>query len=213
MIKGSLKVKNTNDKNSAGATFAVNAGNVKLRASMTEAIIVNGPSFNGLALSLEKPGSFIIDYNVPKKDIRFQFMNSIKVAEKPINLNYIHFRNDNRTILDGTIVFDSANKVSVNHVVGSGNAKLKYTYLHAGVTTFEQSYDVAKETWDFAVSRKVYGDDVVKASYQSSKKLLGLDWTRTTKQNGSFKISASFVVGEQLKTPNICAESSWDFEM
>ncbi|KAL8087759.1 hypothetical protein AgCh_037784 [Apium graveolens] len=213
MIKGSLKVKNTNDKNSAGATFAVTAGNVKLRASMTEAIIVNGPSFNGLALSLEKPGSFIIDYNVPKKDIRFQFMNSIRVAEKPISLNYIHFRNDNRTILDGTIAFDSANKVSVNHVVGSGNAKLKYTYLHGGVTTFEQSYDVAKETWDFAVSRKVYGDDVVKASYQTSKKLLGLDWSRTTKQNGSFKISASFVVGEQLKTPNISAETSWDFEM
>ncbi|KAL8087758.1 hypothetical protein AgCh_037784 [Apium graveolens] len=188
MIKGSLKVKNTNDKNSAGATFAVTAGNVKLRASMTEAIIVNGPSFNGLALSLEKPGSFIIDYNVPKKDIRFQFMNSIRVAEKPISLNYIHFRNDNRTILDGTIAFDSANKVSVNHVVGSGNAKLKYTYLHGGVTTFEQSYDVAKETWDFAVSRKVYGDDVVKASYQTSKKLLGLDWSRTTKQNGSFKV-------------------------
>ncbi|XP_074358347.1 outer envelope pore protein 24A, chloroplastic-like [Apium graveolens] len=213
MIKGSLKVKNTNDKNSAGATFAVTAGNVKLRASMTEAIIVNGPSFNGLALSLEKPGSFIIDYNVPKKDIRFQFMNSIRVAEKPISLNYIHFRNDNRTILDGTIAFDSANKVSVNHVVGSGNAKLKYTYLHGGVTTFEQSYDVAKETWDFAVSRKVYGDDVFKTSYQTSKKLLGLDWSRTTKQNGSFKISASFVVGEQLKTPNISAETSWDFEM
>lgn len=122
------------------------------------------------------------------QDIRFQFMNSIRVAEKPINLNYIYFRNDNRTILDGTIVLDSANKVSVNHVLGSGNAKLKYTYLHGGVTTFEQSYDVAKETWDFAVSRKVYGDGMIKASYQTSKKLLGLDWTRTTKQNGSFKV-------------------------
>uniref|UniRef100_A0A164WEG9 Outer envelope pore protein 24, chloroplastic n=1 Tax=Daucus carota subsp. sativus TaxID=79200 RepID=A0A164WEG9_DAUCS len=188
MIKGSLKVKNTNDKNSAGATVAVNAGNVKLRASMTEAIIVNGPSFNGLALSLEKPGSFIIDYNVPKKDLRFQFMNSVKVAEKSINLNYIHFRNDNRTILDGTVVFDSANKVSVNHVLGSGNAKLKYVYLHRGLTTFEPSYDVAKDSWDFAVSRKVHGDGMVRASYQTSKNLLGLDWTRTTKQNGSFKV-------------------------
>lgn len=115
-------------------------------------------------------------------------MNTVRIVEKPINLSYVHFKNDNRTILDGTLVFDLTNKVSANHVVGSGNAKLKYTYVHGGVTTFEPSYDIAKDCWDFAVSRKVYGNDVFKATYQTSSKALGLDWTRTSKHNGLIKV-------------------------
>lgn len=114
-------------------------------------------------------------------------MNSIKVAEKPLNLTYIHSRNDNRTILDGNLAFDPANKVSVNHMLGSGNCKLKYTYVNQGVTTYEPSYDF-KNSWDFAVSRKVYGDDVFRASYQTSSKAMGLEWSRNSKMNGRFKV-------------------------
>ncbi|KDO84516.1 hypothetical protein CISIN_1g028082mg [Citrus sinensis] len=139
-MKASLKGRYETDKDRgvAAATVAFNAGDVKLRASLTDATVVNGPSLNGLALAVEKPGFFIVDYNVPKKDFRFQFMNSVRVADKPLNLTYIHGRGDNRTILEGTLVFDSANKVSANHVLGSGNCKLKYTYVHGGLTTFEQ---------------------------------------------------------------------------
>lgn len=120
-------------------------------------------------------------------------MNTVKVAEKPLNLTYIHSWADNRTILDGTLVFDSANKVSANHTLGSGNCKLKYTYVHEGATTFEPSYDVAKNSWDFAVSRKVYGDDVFKATYQTTSKVLGLEWTRNLKSSGNFKVG-NFVI-------------------
>lgn len=115
-------------------------------------------------------------------------MNTVRVAEKPLNLTYIHSRGDNRTILDGTLVFDSANKVSANHILGTGNSKLKYTYVHHGVTTFEPCYDLAKNSWDFALSQRVYGDDVFKASYQTSSKILGLEWSRSSKFNGSFKV-------------------------
>uniref|UniRef100_A0A5B7ANW2 Uncharacterized protein n=1 Tax=Davidia involucrata TaxID=16924 RepID=A0A5B7ANW2_DAVIN len=212
-MKASLKARYDTDKSAAGATLAVNAGNVKLRASMTDATIVNGPSLNGLALAVEKPGFFIIDYNVPKKDFRFQFMNTIRVSDKPLNLTYIHSRGDKRTILDGTLVFDSANKVSANHVLGSGNCKLKYTYVHQGVTTFEPSYDAARNSWDFAVSRKVFGEDVFRASYQTPNKALGLEWSRNSKLNGSFKISASLNLAEELKMPKLSAESTYDFEM
>ncbi|KAM7514144.1 hypothetical protein LguiA_003727 [Lonicera macranthoides] len=212
-MKASFKAKYDTDKSSAAAVVAVTAGNVKLRASMTDATIVKGPSLNGLALAVEKPGFFIIDYVVPKNDFRFQFMNTVRVLDKPLNLTYIHSKGDNRTILDGTLVFDSANKVSANHVLGSGNCKLKYSYVHSGVTTFEPSYDLAKDSWDFAVSRKVYGDDVLRASYQTSSKALGLDWSRNSKLNGSFKISASLNLGEELKMPKLSAESTWDIEM
>ena len=116
-------------------------------------------------------------------------MNTVKVVEKPLNLTYIHSWGDNRTVLDGTLVFDSANKVSANHALGSGNCKLKYSYVHEGVTTFEPSYDVAKNSWDFSVSRKVYGDDVLKGTYQTTTKALGLEWTRNLKSSGNFKVS------------------------
>ncbi|CAN4105287.1 unnamed protein product [Withania somnifera] len=198
-----------------GASLAFNAGDFKLRASLTEATVVHGPSLNGLAFAVEKPGSFIFNYDVPKKDFKFQFMNSIRVLEKPLNLNYIHFSGDNRTILDGTLVFDSANKVSANHELGSGGCKLKYSYVHGGLTTFEPSYDTTKNSWDFVVSHKVYGNDVCRATYQTKSKNLGLEWSRSsTKLNGSFKVSASLCLAdEELKLPKLTAESSWDFDM
>ncbi|XP_073285786.1 outer envelope pore protein 24B, chloroplastic-like [Primulina huaijiensis] len=213
MMKASFKARYEPDKASAAATVAFNAGDFKLRACMTDATVVNGPCLNGLALALEKPGFFIVDYNVPKNDFRFQFMNTVRVAEKPLNLTYIHSKGDERTIVDGCLVIDSANKVSANHVLGTGNSKLKYTYLHGGLTTFEPTYDLGKNAWDFAVSRRVFGDDVFRATYQTSSKNLGLEWSRSSKLHGSFKISASVNLAEEQKTPKLCAETTWDFEM
>lgn len=66
-MKASFKARYDTDKATASSTVAFNAGDFKLRASMTEATVIKGPSLNGLALAVEKPGSFIIDYNVPKK--------------------------------------------------------------------------------------------------------------------------------------------------
>ncbi|TKY57729.1 Outer envelope pore protein 24 [Spatholobus suberectus] len=213
-MKATLKGKYDVDKNGGGvATVAVNAADVKLRASVTEATFVNGPSLTGLALAVEKPGSFIVDYNVPKKDFRFQFMNTVRVGERPLNLTYMHSRGDNRTVLDGTFVFDPANKVSANYALDSGNCKLKYTYVHKGLTTFEPAYDVAKNAWDFAVSRRVYGDDTLKASYQTSSKVLGVEWSRNSKHTAGFKIVASVNLAEEFKAPKLIAETTWNIEM
>ncbi|KAG4953457.1 hypothetical protein AAZX31_14G073400 [Glycine max] len=214
-MKATLKGKYDVDKNGAAfANIAVNAGDVKFRASVTEATFINGPSLTGLALAVEKPGSFIVDYNVPKKDFRFQFMNTVRVGERPLNLTYAHSRGDNRTVLDGTFVYDSANKVSANYALDSGNCKLKYTYVHKGLTTFEPAYDVAKNTWDFAVSRRVYGgDDTLRASYQTSSRVLGVEWSRNPKHTAGFKIVASVNLAEEFKAPKLVAETTWNFEM
>ncbi|OMO75067.1 hypothetical protein COLO4_26339 [Corchorus olitorius] len=163
-MKASVKGRYTNDKSTAAATLAFNAGDVKLRASMTDATVVNGPSLNGLTLSVDKPG----------------------VAEKPLKLTYIHSRGDNRTIVDGTLVFDPANKVSAVYTLGTRNCKLKYSYVHGGATTFEPCYDLGKNAWDFAISKRVY-DDVFKATYQTLSRDLALEWSRNSKFNGTFK--------------------------
>lgn len=51
----------------ASGTLSLTGSDMKLQASVTDATFVNGPSLTDLSLSLEKPGSFIIDYDVPKK--------------------------------------------------------------------------------------------------------------------------------------------------
>ncbi|CAJ2675565.1 unnamed protein product [Trifolium pratense] len=213
-MKGALKSKYDVDKNTAifPASVAFNAGDVKLRASAADFNFTNGVKLTGLSLAVEKPGSFSIDYDVGKKDFRFMFMNTVRFAEKPLNLTYIHSRGDNRTILDGTFVWDPSNKVSANHVVGSGNCKLKYSYVHKGLTTIEPSYDVAKNSWDFAVSRRVNDDNSLKATYQSSSNLLGFEWLRNSKTSGCFKVTTSVNLAEERKIPKIHAETTLNFE-
>ncbi|GAU15319.1 hypothetical protein TSUD_03880 [Trifolium subterraneum] len=214
-MKGALKSKYDVDKNTAAfpASVAFNAGDLKLRASATDFAFINGLALSGLSLAVEKPGSFSIDYNVDKKDFRFMYMNTVRVAEKPLNLAYTHSKGDNRTILDGTLVWDPSNKVSANHVVGSGNCKLKYSYVHKGLTTIEPSYDVVKNSWDFAVSRRVNDDNSLKATYQTSSNLLGFEWLRNSKTHGCFKVVASVNLAEERKIPKIIAETTLNFEI
>ncbi|XP_031494115.1 outer envelope pore protein 24A, chloroplastic [Nymphaea colorata] len=212
-MKAAVKGKYESHGRPASATLAVNVSNVKLKATVTDATFISGPSFNGLSLSVEKPGAFIIDYDVPRKDARFQFMNSIRVFEKPLNLTYIHARGSGFTTLEGSLVFDPANKLSTNYVFGSGHCKAKYTFSHGGgVRTFEPCYDLMNNTWDFAASHKVFGGDVIKASYHTPKKLVGLEWSRDSKEMGSFKIFTSFSLADELKFPKIVAETTWNFE-
>lgn len=213
MLNASVRGNYAGDTNGAAGTFTVNAGDVKLRAAVTEATFAAGPKFSGLCLSLEKPGSFIIDYDVPRKDVRFQFMNSVRVLDRDLRLTYSHAKGDNRVALDGMLVIDPANKVSANYAFDSGNCKLKYSYTHKGVRTFEPCYDVKKNSWDFAVSQRIYGDDVVRASYQTSSRVLALEWTRASPFNGQFKVAASLNLAEETKIPKLSAESTWNFDM
>lgn len=116
-------------------------------------------------------------------------MNTAKVAEKPLSLTYIHNKGDNRTIMEGTLTFDPCNKFSANYAVGPGNFKLKYSYVHGGLTTFEPSYDLSKNSWDLMVSHKVYRGDVLKATYQTSSRVLGLEWSLNSTLSGHAKVT------------------------
>ncbi|KAJ6811934.1 outer envelope pore protein 24, chloroplastic-like [Iris pallida] len=214
-MKASLKGRYESEKSSTSvATLSVSAGDANLKATFTDATFVKGPSFDGLSLSLDRPGAFIIDYNVAKKDFRFQFMNTVRLLDKPLNLTYIHAHGDNRTALDGSLAFDPANKVGVSYAFGSGNCKVKYVYAHGEMrrTVFEPCYDVSKNVWDFALSKKFEGGDSIKATYQASAKTLGLEWNRDSKVNGCFKISTSFNLADRDIKPKIMAESTLNYD-
>ncbi|KAJ4823258.1 hypothetical protein Tsubulata_042382 [Turnera subulata] len=203
------------------AALATNAGDLRLRAVISDAIFITSGAttfdLDALCLSIKKPGSFVVDFDLPNQDVRFQFMNRVNLLEKQLNWTYCHSRGENRTVLDGTLVLDLANKVSASWELGSGssrNRKLKYTHIHRGATTLEPSYDFGNGAWDLSVSHNLEGD-VVRASYNTRSKNLGLEWSCKSGlyKEGSVKVLASFNPAERLQRPKLSAESSWNFEM
>ncbi|XP_039024537.1 outer envelope pore protein 24B, chloroplastic-like [Hibiscus syriacus] len=202
-MNASLERSYTNCKTTAADSPAVNAGEIKVRPSMTDARIVNGPSLAGLTFAVKKPGFYRY---VPKK-----LRNTFRLAKKPFELSYGRKRGDKRTVYDGAVVFDSGSKVSASYVLGTRNCKLKYSYLHGGVTTLEPCYDLGRNAWDFAISRRLY-DNVFKATYQIWSKNLALEWLRNRVFNGTFKISASVNLAEKSKDPKFIAETTWELE-
>ena len=61
-MKATVKGRYEGDKATANATLALSAaGDLRLRASATDAAFAAGPSLDGLTLTLEKPGSFLLD--------------------------------------------------------------------------------------------------------------------------------------------------------
>ncbi|KAL6638296.1 hypothetical protein ACP70R_025868 [Stipagrostis hirtigluma subsp. patula] len=226
-MKATLKGRFEGDKATAATTLAVPAaGDLRLKASATEAAFSNGPSLRGLTLTLEKPGAFLVDLKPHTKDVRFQFMNSALVLDKRVSLTYTHSTSlapaaapaaapPSRTALDCAVTFDAANKVSFSHALGSGGCRLKYTYAHGAdrLTTIEPVFDTNKNAWEFAVTKKFEGGVAVKGTYHASTKLLGLEWTRDSKSGGSFKIATSFDLSDQSKAPKLIAESTWNYEI
>ncbi|VFQ75440.1 unnamed protein product [Cuscuta campestris] len=211
MIRTSVRGRYENGTNGAVASAIVNAGDVELKANAT---FTTSPAFEDLSLSVEKPGSFVVDYSIPKKDVRFQFMNSVRLLRKQVNLTYSHWRGDNRIQLDGTLVIDSANKLSGSFEANTGNCKVKHSYKHwGGLVTFEPSYDFGNNSWDVSISRRVLDGDLVRASYQSSSKVLEVDWCRNTSMDGNFKVSASVNLDEPTKPPTLRAESIITFDL
>ncbi|XP_076897813.1 outer envelope pore protein 24B, chloroplastic-like [Bidens hawaiensis] len=216
MMKASFRGSYDADNSDATGSVVVNAGGINLRASITGDSLINGPSslnLNGLTLSVENPGSFTVDYNVPKKDVRFQFMNNMMINRKPLNFTYTHSVAENKTLLDGTLLLDSNNKVSASYGFKPRDCKVKYSYVYGCSTTVEPRYDFADNSWDLVVSRRLPDDSVVRGSYKSSTKDLGVDYRTKSFANGSFKVSPSVNLADEKKIPKLTAESIWDFEM
>ncbi|ONM11685.1 Outer envelope pore protein 24A chloroplastic [Zea mays] len=218
-MKATLKGRYEGDKATAATSLAAPAGDLRLKASATEAVFANGPSLRGLTLTLEKPGAFLVDLK-PHNQVRFQFMKSALVLDKRVSLTYTHSTSlaapapPSRTTLDCTATFDPANKVSLSHTLGSGGCRVKYTYAHGveRLTTIEPLFDTNKNAWEFAVTRKLAGGDAVKGTYAATTKLLGLEWSRDSIAGGSLKVATMFDLSDQPKAPKLIAESTWNYE-
>lgn len=66
-MKATVKGRYEGQKSSSAATVSFTTGDLRLKASITDATLLNAPSLHGLALSIEKPSAFLVDFNIPKK--------------------------------------------------------------------------------------------------------------------------------------------------
>ncbi|KAK9749859.1 hypothetical protein RND81_02G155800 [Saponaria officinalis] len=195
MLKSLVTAEYSPDCTSAAANLTVTATDFKLQASVSEATFDVGPTVSNLVVTLEKPASFSIEYNIPNQDLRFQFMNTGNLFNKEVTTTYTHWIKDNKTTLEGTLLMDSRNKLSTNYEIGTNNCKFKYSYYQGdGGTIFEPCYDLANNSWNFSLSQQFSDENLLKASCVTSTKVLGLEWSQTSTCNGSFKKSTRYLV-------------------
>ncbi|CAL9096113.1 unnamed protein product [Musa acuminata var. zebrina] len=229
MMRATLTGKYETDKDDGKAstilTINTNVGDAKLKASVTNALVVNTakdspPKFS---FTLEKPDSFSVVYSRKHDanrqsddppDVQFKFMNAIKVMEKTVELEYTHGMPEKKTAVGGSVALNPRNKVAVSHVLGTRDCKVKYKYEHGERvrTAVEPSYEVAANAWGLDVSSRFEGGDAVKASYRTAAKTVNLEWSRNSKVNGTFKISSSFNVMDPKINPRFMAESTWSYD-
>lgn len=65
MTKASLKARYDSGSQSAVSTLSFGVGDLKVKASVSDATFVSGSSLAGVGIGVEKPGAFIIDYDLP----------------------------------------------------------------------------------------------------------------------------------------------------
>jgi hypothetical protein len=74
-MKATVKGRYEGDKATAATTLAVPAaGDLRLKASATEAAFANGPSLRGLTFTLEKPGAFLVDLK-PHNQVKIRLLS------------------------------------------------------------------------------------------------------------------------------------------
>lgn len=118
-------------------------------------------------------------------------MDMVSLFRKQLNLTYTRLWGENRTLVDGMLMLSPSHRLSATHAFGSRNCNLRYSFVHKGMTTFEPSYDLASNSWNVSMSTRVLDGDLVRASYQTSDRILDLELI--TAQN--FKVS---VYGQHL---------------
>ncbi|CAM6123461.1 unnamed protein product [Calypogeia fissa] len=210
--KAQVKAKYESSGHIAGLTLSVGVSDVKLKTSFTDATFINGPSLEGLSLGIEKPGQFMFDYDLAHQSARFQFHTQASVMGKPLKLTYIHPQKRNATLVEGQFVWDPRNKVTAKYNFATKSGSLKYSYHNEPwKVTVEPGYDFNTDAWHFSLGKKLPWGDNLKAQYDTSSTVLGLEWVRDDKYFGSFKIIGSVDVKDR-RSPKLIAEKTWDAE-
>jgi hypothetical protein len=67
MTRVAVKTKYESASQAASGTLTVGAGELKLKASCSDSTFLKGVSLHGVSLGIEKPGAFLIDYDLQQQ--------------------------------------------------------------------------------------------------------------------------------------------------
>lgn len=115
-------------------------------------------------------------------------MNSMNVMGRRVNLAYHHAVQENKMKVKSSVELNDQHKLAVKHVVGTKDGELRYKFAPLRFTVVEPSYKLESREWMVAVSRSFEGGDLLKGSYKPKDRKVGLEWSRTSKERGTFKV-------------------------
>ncbi|EFJ17052.1 hypothetical protein SELMODRAFT_115557 [Selaginella moellendorffii] len=201
---------------SAVGVLTVEAGDLLLRASCTDDTFASGPSLDGLSLGVEKPGSFLFDYDLGSRSPKFHFSSTANVmGSRTLNLCYTHHQSDpSSTAVEAALTLDPKNKLGLSYDFASQAGRARYSFVHdRSGACLEPAFHLGTKTWDFGVSRKVSKEDSIKATYKGLDKSIVVDWSRASKDGtGPFKIYADIPLArESSKPPKLMMEKTWSY--
>ncbi|XP_074573911.1 outer envelope pore protein 24B, chloroplastic-like [Curcuma longa] len=197
-------------------SVGTNVGEAKLKASATNCFALEADSYSppSFAFSLSKPDSFSIRYSPEKKDgdppdLRFKFMNSMNVMGRRVNLAYHHAVQEKKMKVKSLVELNDEHKLAVKHLVGTKDCELRYKFAPHRFVLVEPSYKLESKAWAVAVSKSFESGDVLKGSYEVEDGKVGLQWSRTSKEKGTFKVCGSLVRKNNEILRQLMAQATW----
>lgn len=213
MTKLTFKSKYSSPENKVSTTLGAWVDEVKLKATFTDKSIRHA-SFQELdevVLGIEKPGHFMIDYELEKGVFRYQFHSGCKVLGKPVKLTLNHFHGRPSSSLEADVSLDHRNRVIAKQNLFKTSPSLKFSHTYDGKTTLEPSYDFSEKSWAVSLKQSFSKRSFVKVSYHDQSKKAELEWHQPIDKSGPLKVIASASVSGNGKPPSITFEKEWAF--
>eukprot|EP00850_Spirogloea_muscicola_P016071 SM000128S26204 [mRNA] locus=s128:167662:168948:+ [translate_table: standard] len=195
------------------ATAAWRVEDLKLKARVTDATFTKDVGLSGVVVGVEKPGHFLVDYELEHKAPRFQFQNYATVANKPVRVTYNHYHKSGETSLEGEALLDTKNKLTLRHHFHSNKPWVRYSYTHDGRTTVEPSYDFATENWGVGVKQRLDNTDSLKLHYSHYDRRGEIEWLKEPVDTGSFRVYGSAILEGDKRQPTFVVEKTWHFSV
>ncbi|EFJ25035.1 hypothetical protein SELMODRAFT_100718 [Selaginella moellendorffii] len=195
------------------ASVRLGVDDLQLRASCSDRTFVRSAGLKGLTVGVEKPGSFVLEYDVHEAVPRFQFSGVGRLLNKDVQVSYTHQpKTRDALVVDGILIANPANKLHGRMIFPTNKGHVKMCYVHNGHTSIEPGVEFPSRAWNLGIAHKFPGNHNVKATYDHMVKTVGLAWSRDPENgSGACKISANVPLQEP-KNVRVLMEKVWNFD-
>jgi len=179
-----------------------------------------GVSTNGLAVTIEKSGAFVLDYDVATHSPTFTLHSGVKFAGKDVGVKYKHALKKNAASLENTFKVDDKHSGTVRWNLTNfdkpnyKNATLKWKYQHDDKWMAEPEYDFGSDAFRMALTHNMDKDNKLKAHFDASSFDGGLEWNQKQSDgNMKMNVKANMRGKSLMSSLVVTAEKSINFDV